>query len=281
MGPTLAAIVMATSGAGLAFTINTFTYVGPILAMVFLYRKGLGGVAAERLRRGGAAVAISARAFMRDHVWVGALLVGVVATAAPMEVQRTLAPGLVVEVLHEPESTAGLLVAAQSVGSAIALFLFMTIRRRGWSRTAALAGYLFQAAGMLIVAFAPTLLVASVGMAFIGFGFSLCFPVLTATLQEETPDGLRGRVMAFHQMAHLGNRPFTALVVGVVAVVAGIQGGILVGLSLAPAGILALRLAWRGLAKDQAEMAAAAAEAGQDAPPAEGEPVEAAKPAAP
>lgn len=281
VGPTLAAIVMATAGAGLAFTINTFTYVGPILAMVFLYRKGLGGVAAERLRRGGATIAVSAAAFMREHVWVGALLVAVVASAAPMEVQRTLAPGLVVEVLHEPESTAGLLVAAQSVGSAIALLLFVTIRRRGWSRRAALGGYLFQAAGMLIVAFAPTLLVASIGMAFIGFGFSLCFPVLTAALQEETPDGLRGRVMAFHQMAHLGNRPFTALVVGAVAVVAGIQGGILVGLALAPAGILALRTAWRGLAKDQAEMAAAAALAGSDAPPADGDPVAASGPAAP
>ena len=282
VGPTVAAIVMATSGAGLAFTINTFTYVGPILAMVFLYRKGLGGVAAERKRRGGGPpIAISAPAFMRQHVWVGALLVGVVATAAPMEIQRTLAPGLVVEVLNEPESTAGLMVAAQSVGSAIALFLFMTIRRRGWSRTAALGGYLFQAAGLLVVAFAPTLLVAGIGMALIGFGFSLCFPVLTATLQEETPDALRGRVMAFHQMAHLGNRPFTALVVGAVAVVAGIQGGILVGLALAPAGILALRTAWRGLAKDQAEMAVAAARAGTDVPPAEGEPVEAARPAAP
>ena len=75
---------------------------------------------------------------MREHVWVGALLVGVVATAAPMEIQRTLAPGLVVEVLHEPESTAGLLIAAQSIGSAIALLLFVTIRRRGWSRRAAL-----------------------------------------------------------------------------------------------------------------------------------------------
>lgn len=268
VGPTLATVVMATSGAGLAFVINTFTYVGPILAMVYLYRRGLGGVVTERVRNGaGVAVAVSARAFMRQHVWVGALLVGIVASAAPMEVQRTLAPGLVAEVLHEPESTAGLMVAAQSVGSAIALLLFMTIRRHGRARTAALGGYLFQAAGLLVVASAPTLLVAGIGMALIGFGFSLCFPVLTATLQEETPDGLRGRVMAFHQMAHLGNRPFTALAVGAVAVVAGIQGGILAGLVLAPAGIFALRIAWRGLAKDEAAMASAAAEVDDDRGP--------------
>jgi MFS family permease len=268
VGPTLATVVMATSGAGLAFVINTFTYVGPILAMVYLYRRGLGGVVTERVRNGaGVAVAVSARAFMRQHVWVGALLVGIVASAAPMEIQRTLAPGLVVEVLHEPESTAGLMVAAQSVGSAIALLLFMAIRRHGRARTAALGGYLFQAAGLLVVAFAPTLLVAGIGMALIGFGFSLCFPVLTATLQEETPDGLRGRVMSFHQMAHLGNRPFTALAVGAVAVLAGIQGGILAGLVLAPAGIIALRIAWRGLAKDQAAMAPAAAEVGDDRGP--------------
>ena len=256
VGPTLAAIVMATSGAGLAFTINTLTYVAPILAMLYLVRRGLGGQPPAKQRAAGSAAGVSARAFMRDHVWVGALLVGVVASAAPMEIQRTLAPGLVVEVLGEPEATAGYMVAAQSAGSAIALLLFMAIRRRGWSRGAALAGYGFQAAGIAVVALAPTLLAAGLGMALIGFGFSLCFPVLTATLQEETPDLLRGRVMAFHQMAHLGNRPFTALVVGAVAAATTITGGVLAGLMLAPIGLVAVRTAWRGLATDRANVVA-------------------------
>jgi MFS family permease len=252
VGPLLAAFVMATSGAGVAFTINAFTYLGPIVAMLYLVRVGMAGpgTAAARGERARAA-AVSAVAFVRQHVWVPALLVGIVASAAAVEIQRTLAPALVSEVLHEPESAAGIIVAAQSVGSAIALFLFVPIRRRGWSRGAALAGYAFQGVGVTTVAFAPSLAVACIGVGFIGFGFSLCFPVLTAVLQEETPDALRGRVMSYHQMAHLGNRPFTALFVGSVAAAVGTQGGVLAGLVLAPIGILAVRTAWRALADER------------------------------
>lgn len=253
VGPTLAAVVMATSGAGLAFTINAVTYVGPIGAMLFLLRAGLGGPGSgTRRERAAAATSVSVTAYVREHVWVPALLVGVVASAAAVEIQRTLAPGLVAEVLHEPESTAGLIVAAQSVGSVMSLLLFVPIRRRGWARRAAYVGFLLQGAGIVTVAFAPSLATAALGVGFIGFGFSLCFPVLTATLQEEVPEALRGRVMAFHQMAHLGNRPFTALFVGAVAAAMGIQAGVLVGLVLVPVGILALRAAWGGLARDQA-----------------------------
>ena len=172
-----------------------------------------------------------------------------------MEIQRTLAPGLVAEVLHEPESTAGLIVAAQSIGSAIALLLFVPIRRRDWSRRAAYVGYVLQGAGVATVAFASSLGMAGLGVGLIGFGFSLCFPVLTATLQEETPDALRGRVMAFHQMAHLGNRPFTALFVGGVAAAVGTQAGVLAGIVLFPIGLFAVHAAWTGLDRDRAAAA--------------------------
>jgi Bacterial protein of unknown function (DUF894). len=256
VGPTIAALVMATSGAGLAFTINALTYVGPIVAMAYLIRAGLGGPGpSTRRERAAAATALSAMAFIREHVWVLALLVGVVATSAAMEIQRTLAPGLVVEVLHQPESTAGLIVAAQSLGSAIALLLFVPIRRRDWSRRAAYVGYVLQAAGVVTVALAPSLGVAGIGVGLIGFGFSLCFPILTATLQSETPDALRGRVMAFHQMAHLGNRPFTALFVGGVAAALGTQAGVLAGLVLFPIGLFAVHAAWTELDRERAAAA--------------------------
>ncbi len=256
VGPVVAAGVMAFSGAGLAFFVNALTYGGPIIAMLYLVRVGLGGpgTAAVRRARAAEAASISALTFIREHVWAPSLLVGVVAVAAVPEVQRTLAPGLVAEVLHAPESAAGLLIAAQSAGSAIALLLFVPIRRRGWSRRAALAGYVFQGAGILTVASTTSLVTAWVGVGLIGFGFSLCLPVLTAVLQEETPDALRGRVMALHQMAHLGNRPFTALLAGGIGSALGPQAGVLAGLALVPVGLIALRAAWRSLSGDHASL---------------------------
>jgi hypothetical protein len=69
--------------------------------------------------------------------------------------------------------------------------------------------------------------------------------VLTGALQLELPDAVRGRIMAFHQTAHLGNRPITAVIVGVLATTLGAQPAVAVGAVLAPLGIVASRRAWR------------------------------------
>jgi MFS family permease len=247
IGPLIAAGVMATGGAAWAFTINALTFLGPIVSMVYLQRRGLGEREGDR-RRGAAgqpAAAIRVLDYLRAEPWVIALLFGIVATSAPLEFIRTLSPAIVVEGLGEPDSAAGLIVAAQSVGSALALLIFVPIRRRGWSRRMAAAGLGLQAVGLIGTWLAPVLPVALVAVAFVGFGFSLCFPVLTGALQLELPDAVRGRIMAFHQTAHLGNRPITAVIVGVLATAFGAQPAVAAGAVLAPIGILASRRAWR------------------------------------
>lgn len=267
-GPLIAALVMATAGAGWAFTINALTYLGPIVSMVYLQRRGLGARAGTpRTRVPGPAISASGGSYVREHSWVIALLLGIVAVSAPLEVIRTLSPAIAVEGLGQPESAAGLVVAAQSVGSALALIAFVPMRRRGWSHHMVSLGLILQAVGLVATALAPTLPVALIAVAFVGFGFSLCFPVLTGTLQIEVPDIVRGRVMAFHQTAHLGNRPITALVVGGLAVLVGAQHAAIVGAVLAPIGLLATRRAWRMLAARPPGSGATGMPAGDDAVP--------------
>ena len=248
VGPLLAAVAMAAAGAGLAFAINAATYVAPVVAMVVLARMGLRGDEGRRARaRAGGAAAESAAAFVRGNVWPAALLAGVVVTSTAMEIQRTLAPAMAVETLGIAEETAGMLLASQSVGSAISFLLFVPIRRRGWSRRSATVGLGLQVVGVVGAALAPALPVALVGFFLIGLGFALCFPVLTASLQEATPDELRGRIMSYHQIALLGHRPLTALMIGAVATAVGLIAGALIWLVLVPVGVVAIRTAWRTL----------------------------------
>ncbi len=248
LGPLTAALVMATLGAGWAFGVNALTFLGPVLAMVYLQRKGLGAIAGAAVGKGRAtATSVSATSFIREQRWILALLTGVVAVSAPLEMVRTLSPALVVEGLGEPESTAGVIVAAQSVGSAIALAVFVPLRRRGLSERMVALGLVFEAVGLVGTAAANGLAMASVAVGLVGFGFSLSFPVLTGLLQTEVPDQIRGRIMAFHQMSHLGNRPVAALVVGTAATLVGAQNAALAGLLLAPIGLVATERAWRQL----------------------------------
>lgn len=250
IGPLSAALIMATAGAGVAFTLNALTFLGPILAMVYLRRRGLGANAAPQGRGAGGSAAApteGALAYVRREGWVLALLVGVVSVSAPLEIVRTLAPAIAVEGLGEPESVAGVIVAAQSIGSAVALAAFVPLRRRGWSRQMASVGLILQALGLAGTATASILPVTLLGVGLVGFGFSLCFPVLTGRLQLELPDIVRGRVMSVHQMSHLGNRPVVALLVGTVATLVSTPVAILLGVLLAPLGLVAARSAYRRL----------------------------------
>jgi MFS family permease len=261
-GPALAALVMATAGAGWAFTLNGLTYLAPILSMVYLHRRGLAGPEVDHVEgRRVAPPTVSSTAFVREHPWVVALLAGVVATSVPLEIIRTLSPALAVESLGEPESAAGLLVAAQSVGSAVALAVFVPLRKRGLARQMAATGLLVQAVGLLATAFAPSLAIASIAVSLIGFGFSLCFPILTGTLQAEVPDNVRGRIMALHQMSHLGNRPLAALAIGTLATLLTPGSAVLAGLVLVPVGLVAADRAWKRLRADAPPVSAAVAEA--------------------
>ncbi len=246
-GPLIAAAALAVSGAGLAFAINALTYVAPVVAMIVLARMGLAGRETAAARKAAAGEATrSGASFVRRNTWLVGLLAGIVVTSTVMEIQRTVGPALASERLGVAESNAALILAAQSVGSAISYLLFVPIRKYGWLRRSALIGLVVQGLGVVVAAAAPNLPIALAGFFLIGLGFALCFPVLTAALQEATPDELRGRVMSYHQLALLGHRPFTALIIGSVATLS-LQAGMLIWLLILPVGLFAIRSAWRRL----------------------------------
>jgi MFS family permease len=257
LGPLIAALVMGTVGAGVAFLLNAVTYLAPMLSMLYLVRRGLGARPADASRhRRPSGQDEGTFGYIRARPWIGAMLLGVVITSACVEILRTLSPALVVEQLHLPEHDAGILVAAQSLGSALGVLLFLRFQRMGVAPRLAIMALGVQAAGLLGAATATTLPLAAISGLLVGVGFSLCFPYLTSALQMGVPDEMRGRVMSVHQLAHLGNRPFTALAVGVVAAGLSVPAALLAGVAVIPAGVWLVRRATR-LARADPEAALA------------------------
>ncbi|MDP9280907.1 MAG: MFS transporter [Chloroflexota bacterium] len=247
VGPVLATILLGTAGYALAFSINAATFLGPILSMVYLYSRGLGARAQRTTRTAASEPPMGIVAYVRSQPWIASVLLGVVATSAVIEVIRTTSPVLVSTRLGLPSSDTGLIVAASSVGMMIGIAASVPLGRRGFARTMAPVGLVFQLVGLLLVSQATQLSVAAPAVGLIGCGFSFCFPVLTSTLQTEVPDAMRGRLMSIHQMAHLGSRPFAALAAGAITASAGVPAACLAGMILAPIGLIAVRAAWRGL----------------------------------
>ncbi len=247
-GPVLTTLALATAGYAWAFGINAATFVGPILAMAYLYRRELGrGISREVARTGAAAAGLSIGAYVRAQPWVVSALLAVISTSAMLEFVRTTAPVLVVQRLGLPSTDTGLVIAAMSTGSALGLLAFLPLRRWDISRTIPVIGLFVQAAGLALMSVATTLPTAAIGVAAIGVGFSFCFPIVTGALQTEVPDAIRGRLMSIHQMAHLGNRPVAALAAGAFAATFGLTAAYVAGLALVPLGLLSVRGLWRGL----------------------------------
>lgn len=249
VGPLMATLILVTLGPAWAFGINAATFFAPIGSMTYLARLGIGagGHAARRLALAGRGLEAGIMGYVRGQRWVAFALLVVVCTSAIFEVIRTTAPVLVAERLGAPTSAAGIVVAAQSVGSALGILAFVPLGRRGLSRPLASAGLVMQAAGLVGLSVATSMPAAAVAAVPIGMGFSLCFPVVTGALQGEVPDAMRGRLMSLHQMALLGNRPFTALAAGAIAAAFGVPAALLAGTLLAPLGLYAIRAAWRRL----------------------------------
>ncbi len=258
VGPVLAALIVGTLGPGPAFAINALTFIGPIVSMLYLQRVGLGDALGPRKAKPdpGSVAARNIFGYIREHTWIGYMLIAVVVTSAGMEVVRTISPALVAQQLHLPEADAGFIVAAQSAGSAVGVLLFVPLRRRGLTRRVAVFAMGIQAIGLVLVALSSWIVTAMFAVALVGAGFSLCFPSLTGSLQLGVPEEIRGRVMSVHQVAHLGNRPFTALIAGALASIA-VPLACVAWIVASPLGIVMMRRGWKLLdAADGGEDAA-------------------------
>lgn len=124
---------------------------------------------------------------------------------------RVLAPEFVTTAFGEEESAAGVVVAANAFGATMALALIQKLVSR-WSRnTISAAGFAIMLVALSGYAVSFSLPVGLAFSALSGLGWAFSFNVVTATIHDVVPDGVRGRVMAVHAMALLGLRPVAGM----------------------------------------------------------------------
>jgi MFS family permease len=238
-GSTLATLILAISEPWVAFGTNTLTYLAPITAMVLLR----GVVVQERgsKKASGWASLREGFAFIAGGSGLLPITIAIVFTNGIVECLRTLAPALAEHGLELAAKDAGLLIGAIGVGSAIGASVFGRLSARLDRRRLIQLGFLLQMAGALGSAWAATLVQSLAAAVLIGTGFATIIPLLSAVMQERSPDALRGRVMAAFAMAHLGLRPLSALIAGGLASLMGPRITLSVFVLSALAGLVTLR----------------------------------------
>jgi MFS family permease len=214
-GPALASLILIVATPTWAFGINAATFVAPIVVMQLIRPRE----EAARSKRGGGSAMLEGLRFIRRSPVMPAILLAVVLCNGAVEALRTLAPTLAEE-LQRPEA-AGIVIMGYSVGAMLGLVSYGRIEDLLPRRWMLVVAFGLQALGAVCVALAPNLPLTVVAAAPIGIGFSMIVPLLSASLQNLSPDEFRTRVMSAFSMAHLGLRPLFALVAGALATWAG------------------------------------------------------------
>lgn len=208
-GSSLSALLLAVASYSWAFGVNTLSFVGPIVAMMMVRP------AAESRRktamRGGGREGM--RFVLRSPV-ILPILGAVILSNAAVECLRTMTPAFSERVLHAPNSTTGVIIAAYSVGATAGVATFGLLSRRIPGYALLVGAFVMQAAGLLGSGLSRTTWVSVVCAVPVGLGIAFNIPILSGGLLRLSPDEFRGRVMSFFNIAMLGLRPLFSLTAG-------------------------------------------------------------------
>jgi MFS family permease len=215
VGPALAGILLAAFGPEICFTLNAVSYIPVVVGLAVMRTHGNpahGGEessAVERLREG--------LAYVRDapDVRLPIILAGLLAIFGMNF--GVWAPLLARDALGIGASGFGLLMSSLGIGSLIgALMLAFTSRQpspRVMLGTALLFGA-FEIALSIVAGLNLPAVLAMVLMAGTGFAMSTTMALANTTVQTNSPDRLRGRVMSIYLTVFAGSTPIGAALAG-------------------------------------------------------------------
>jgi MFS family permease len=240
-GPALAGLLLAAFGPAVCFALNAVSYL-PVVAGLGVMRtlgrpQGDGGAATavERLREGLAYVRQSA------EVRLPIILAGLMAIFGMNF--GVWAPLLARDFLDIGASGFGLLMSSLGVGSlAGALTLAFTGRRpapRIMLATALLFG-IFEIGLGLVSGLGHSAVLAMVLMGGIGFTMSTTMAQANTTVQTNSPDHLRGRVMSIYLTVFTGSTPLGAALAGFLSSAWGAPAAVAIGGAVVSVVALAL-----------------------------------------
>ena len=212
VGPAIGGLVIVLFGLGICFFVNAVSYVAVLIGLAMMRVADLHRTPPVERARG--QVRDGLRYVWRTPPLRNTLIAMAVIGIFAYNFSVTLA--LLAKVtFHGGAGTYALLTACMGVGAIIG-GLFAAHRAKPTPRLLHTLALVF---GVLLcgVAFAPSLVVVSVVIVFMGAASIGFIATANATLQLQAEPAMRGRVMSLYAMAFLGSTPIGAPLVGAIA----------------------------------------------------------------
>ncbi len=222
LGPTIAAIVIASLGLSWCFGFNAVSYLAVLIGLALIRMPRLEPSA------GGEVVHPSALAGMREALryvrsdrvmWI---LIRIVAVFSILSVPLlTLLPVVARDQLHLNVSGYGGLMTAYGIGALLgALFIASQGSRLSSGRTLRVSS-LGLGMGIVIFSLSHSVVLSAVTIFFCGIAVVTNNALINTLLQHRVPNELRGRVMAIYVTVYIGLNPVGSFLGGWIAQYAG------------------------------------------------------------
>ena len=238
VGPALAGLLLSHYGPGICFVLNSLSYIPVIIGLLLMRAMGLPrnvseGSPVERLREG-LAYALQTRA-----VLLPIILAGLMALFGMNF--NVWAPLLARDAFDIGAGGFGLLMSSLGVGSLTGALLLAFTGRRPSPRmlvTTALIFGLLEIALAIAARFGAPPLLAMALMVGVGFTMTSTMTQANTTVQTNTPDAMRGRVMSIYLTVFAGGTPIGDALAGAfsqnwgVAVAIAIGGAVVAAVAL-------------------------------------------------
>jgi MFS family permease len=240
IGPTVAAVLVATVGIGWCFVVNAVSFGFVVASLLRLDPRALHPVPPVPRRRG------QLRAGLRYAARVPAiarplLMMALVGTFT-FEFEVSL-PLLAETTFHGTSTTYSWLIGALGAGAVLGGLYAARSARTGVARlTKAAFGY---AIAVALVAVAPTLVTAIAACVLVGVASVIFLTTGNATIQLASDPDYRGRVTALWSMALVGTTPIGSPVVGALSDAAGPRYALALGAAACLAAVIVGR--WPGV----------------------------------
>lgn len=228
LGPALAGVILAWVGAAQCFLYNALSYAVLMLALALV--RPLGVIPGKK-QRGDFHSALrdirdGLQYIKRDRVLVEAMvLIGIVGTFVPNF--SVSIPVFTRTVLQAGEAGFGYLMALLGVGSLAGAFFVASISKNGPNR--AILNSFPPVISILLVlsGLARTFWLAALLLALTGFFFVTFTSTLNATLQLQSDEAYRGRVMSVYSLIFGGSTPVGNLYTGLAIESLGARWGLI------------------------------------------------------
>ncbi len=243
LGPALAGAVIGAFGVGWCFFGNTISFLAVLASLIAMRTTEMVPLA----RQGRPTIWKGTReglAFARRSPRILAVLFTTTVFATLLFNFNILLPVLAKETLHRGPTVFGVIMATFGAGALVGALATAAIGRASW-RVASLGATLFAVSELAIAPLRAVWLVAAL-LFVTGIFFTIYTSNANATVQLETPDHLRGRVLGLYYYAWNGLAPVGALVVGWLCAVGGTELAFAV---VGTTGLASVFLSWLQLAR--------------------------------